>query len=56
MSSQENSQEASINPPLLKFCDNLLVQLLFLERYDDYWNLDGDISLFHVIKNRLDGV
>jgi hypothetical protein len=66
---EENSQEygesriqsrvfASISPPLLKFCDNLLVLLLFLEKYNDYCNLGGDISLFHcaydVIKNRLD--
>jgi hypothetical protein len=38
----------------LKFCDNLLV----LEKYNDYCNLGGDISIFNcsydVIKNRFD--
>ena len=52
-----NKVVASIQPPILKYCDNLLTLLLFLEKYDDYRHLGGDISLYYcaydVIKNRL---
>ena len=54
----QNHVVASLTPPLLKTCENLLVLLLFLEKFQDYQNLGGTISLFHcaydVIKNRLD--
>jgi hypothetical protein len=53
-----NQVVASLTPPLLKNCENLLILLLFLEKYHDYQNLGGNISLYHcaydVIKNRLD--
>ena len=48
----------ALTPPSLKYCDNLLSLLLFLEKYDDYHRLGGEISLFHcaydVVKSRLD--
>ena len=42
-----NQVVASLAPPLLKSCENLLVLLLFLERYQDYQNLGGNISLYY---------
>jgi hypothetical protein len=54
----QNQVVASLTPPLLKNCENLLVMLLFLERFQDDKNLGGNIYLFYcaydVIKNRLD--
>jgi hypothetical protein len=54
----QNQVVASLTPPLLKNCENLLVLLLFLEKFQDYRNLGGNISLFYcaydVITNRLD--
>jgi hypothetical protein len=43
----QNHVVASLTPPLLRTCENLLVLLLFLERFQDYQNLGGTISLFH---------
>ena len=48
----------SLTPPTLRFCDDLLSLLLFLDKFEEYSRLGGEIALYPcvygVVRNRLD--